>query len=147
MNKIIQAAVRWVEQIHPCGWTLAQHLENPTVNCNGKVDQALAFQTLQYLKRRKVRGCRDCGGTVRHMLSCPTISLALEAAQKINRAAKRKNGRKLRVYGKYRIKHEGKVYVGTYYGTTKADRSRNFLVKDKGIVWIAPENVLGASRR
>ena len=47
----------WWEGKRPVGWTLEQHLENPTINCAGSIrDEKLAQYVGQHLNQRQKDG-------------------------------------------------------------------------------------------
>jgi hypothetical protein len=46
---IVAAALEWWVQFRPTGWTMQQHLEQPTVNCTTPKDADLARAVATFL--------------------------------------------------------------------------------------------------
>lgn len=50
LHRIEQAAKRWWTAQRPEGWTLDQHLDEPTVNCTSKTSRDLATAVADWCK-------------------------------------------------------------------------------------------------
>lgn len=53
LQAVAEAAVAWWIGRRPAGWSLAQHLADPAVNCEGDHERELAAAAARWISRRK----------------------------------------------------------------------------------------------
>jgi hypothetical protein len=57
--KVISRAIAWWEARRSAGWTLAQHLENPAVNCASGFESALARSAANVMRGRSSKNPKE----------------------------------------------------------------------------------------
>lgn len=50
LSGLINGSVSWWESNRPVGWSEAQHLENPTINCSTPAEDQLAERVAAWIK-------------------------------------------------------------------------------------------------
>lgn len=54
-SDLFKASYKWWTQKRPIEWSEQEHLDNPFINTNGKVEQRLALEVSELIKKARKR--------------------------------------------------------------------------------------------